>query len=158
MMSNMLKVREVAYIESGKLYFPIHGMTIDGMSAVMEFISSSLEMKLNVGDSMNSRSKGKRGELELVHVLKNHDFDVRRGQQFSGANGDADVIGISGLHIECKRVEKLNIEEAMKQSERDAREGEIPCVMHRKNHEEWKVTVRLTDFLTLWRRYDEGRD
>lgn len=101
---------------------------------------------------MNSRTKGKRGELELVHVLKSHDFDVRRGQQYSGANGDADIVGINGLHIECKRVEKLNIESAMQQSERDARAGEIPCVMHRRNHEEWKVTMRLADFIKIWQR------
>lgn len=106
---------------------------------------------------MNSRAKGKRGELELVHVLKAHDFDVHRGQQYSGANGDADVVGINGLHIECKRVQSLNIEKALQQSEADARGREIPCVMHRKNHEEWKVTVRLADFLDMWREYDKRR-
>ena len=103
---------------------------------------------------MNSRSKGKRGELELSHILNSHGFDTHRGQQYSGANGDADVVGISGLHIECKRVQKLNIEDAMKQSESDARDGEIPCVMHRKNHEEWKVTMRLADFLKIWEEYE----
>ena len=107
---------------------------------------------------MNSRNKGKRGELELVHVLKMHDFEVRRGQQYSGANGDADVIGIEGLHIECKRVEKLNINSALMQAEADARAGEMPCVMHRRNHEEWKATVRLDDFLKLWRAYEKERN
>ena len=106
---------------------------------------------------MNSRDKGKRGELELSHILNEYGFQTRRGQQFSGANGDADVVGIGGLHIECKRVEKLNIEEALKQSERDAREGEIPCVMHRRNHEDWKVTMRLCDFPKIWREYDKRR-
>ena len=106
---------------------------------------------------MNSRQKGKRGELELVHVLKSHDFDVRRGQQYSGASGDADVIGIAGLHIEVKRVERLNIQDALEQARRDARDGEVPAVFHRRNNEEWKVTMSIEDFVRIWRAYEKGR-
>lgn len=96
---------------------------------------------------MNSRNKGKRGELEVAHLLQEHGYDARRGQQFSGANGDADVVGLPGYHIEVKRVEKLNIDNAMKQSIRDAREGEIPIVVHRKNGEPWKVTQLFSDWI-----------
>ena len=98
---------------------------------------------------MNSRQKGKRGELELVHILREYGFDVRRGQQYCGANGDADIVGIDGLHIECKRVEKLNINEALMQSTQDAKENEIPCVMHRRNGEPWKVTLWLDHFVNV---------
>lgn len=42
----------------------------------------------------NSRRKGKEGELELSKKLKEHGFECRRGQQYCGANGDADVIGL----------------------------------------------------------------
>lgn len=52
---------------------------------------------------MNSREKGKRGERELAGELRRHGYDARRGQQYCGANGDADVVGLPGLHIECKR-------------------------------------------------------
>lgn len=104
---------------------------------------------------MNSRAKGKRGELELVHKLREYGFDVRRGQQYNGADGSADIIGIYGLHIECKRVEQLNIEKALKQSENDSKENEVPVVMHRKNGEDWKVTMRLSDFVHLWSRNGE---
>ena len=100
---------------------------------------------------MNSRAKGKRGELELVHKLREYGFDVRRGQQYNGADGSADIIGIYGLHIECKRVEQLNIEKALHQSENDSKENEVPVVMHRKNGEDWKVTMRLSDFAHLWK-------
>lgn len=96
---------------------------------------------------MNSRAKGKAGELELARVLKAHGIDARRGQQYSGANGDADVVGLEGHHIECKRVEKLNLYDAVKQSKRDARFGELPVVMHRKNREEWLITMTLEDYL-----------
>lgn len=60
------------------------------------------------------REKGKRGERELAGILRKYGFDSRRGQQYSGANGDADVAGLPGIHVEVKRVERLNISEAMK--------------------------------------------
>lgn len=101
---------------------------------------------------MNSRQKGAAGERELANVLKEYGYDTRRGQQYSGINGDADVVGIPGLHIECKRVEKLNLDAALEQSKRDAREGEMPVVIHRKNRQEWKVTLSLKDFIELYRR------
>ena len=96
---------------------------------------------------MNSRQKGASGERELANILKTYGYEARRGQQFSGANGDADVVGLPGYHIECKRVERLNIDSAMEQSIKDAREGEVPIVCHRRNRKEWLVTMRLTDFL-----------
>ena len=81
---------------------------------------------------MNSREKGAAAERELANILKKHGYTARRGQQYSGANGDADVVGIPGVHIECKRVERLNIHDAMQQSVRDARDGEVPVVIHWK--------------------------
>ena len=101
---------------------------------------------------MNSKRKGAEGERELSRVLKGYGFGTRRGQQYCGANGDADVVGIPGLHIECKRVEKLNIDNAMDQSISDAKDGEIPVVIHRKNRRSWKVTMELEDFIKLWKK------
>lgn len=98
---------------------------------------------------MNSRNKGAAGERELAGILREYGFDARRGQQFCGINGDADVLGLTGYHIECKRVEKLNIDNAMEQSVRDSRDGEIPIVCHRKNRKEWLVTIRLKDFMEV---------
>lgn len=99
---------------------------------------------------MNSRAKGKRGELELARILKEYGFDSRRGQQYCGANGDADVVGLPGIHIECKRVESLNIQKAMEQAESDAG-CDIPAVFHRKNREPWKVTLYLNDFIEIYK-------
>ena len=104
---------------------------------------------------MNSRQKGAAGERELANLLKEYGYDTRRGQQYSGINGDADVVGIPGLHIECKRVEKLNLDTALEQSKRDAREGEMPVVIHRKNRQEWKVTLSLKDFMKLYKEVEE---
>ncbi len=99
---------------------------------------------------MNSRNKGAAGERELAGKLREYGYRCRRGQQYSGANGDADVVGLSGVHIECKRMERLNLYDAMAQSERDAREGEIPAVFHRKNNRQWLVTLKLDDFMNLY--------
>ena len=104
---------------------------------------------------MNSRDKGKRGELEVAHILEKYGYDARRGQQFSGANGDPDVVGLPGIHIEVKRVEKLNIDEALEQSIRDAKDEEIPVVMHRKNRTEWKVTMLFTDWIEMYKAWEE---
>ena len=102
---------------------------------------------------MNSRAKGAAGERELAKKLREYGYDCRRGQQFCAANGDADVIGLPGIHIECKRVERLNIDEAMLQAIRDGREGEYPAVFHRKNNCKWLVTMRLDDWIEMYREW-----
>lgn len=106
---------------------------------------------------MNSRQKGAAGERELAKALRSHGFETRRGQQYCGSNGDADVVGLPGVHIECKRVERLNLEDAMAQSRADARPGEVPVVMHRKNNCKWLVTLSLDDFMTLYKETDYDR-
>lgn len=102
---------------------------------------------------MNSREKGKRGERELASKLRQFGFNARRAQQYCGANGDADVVGLPDVHIECKRVERLNIYDAMDQSKRDAN-GDIPVVMHRKNNCEWLVTMTLEDWIDFYREWE----
>lgn len=106
---------------------------------------------------MNSRNKGAKGERELARVLKQYGYDCRRGQQYCGANGDADVVGLPGIHIECKRVERLNIQDAVDQAKRDKRAGEIPAVFHRKNNCDWLVTLPIDDFMTIYREWEAGR-
>lgn len=100
---------------------------------------------------MNSKRKGNAGERELAAILREQGYNTRRGQQFSGANGDADVEGLPGIHIEVKRVERLNIYDAIKQSIRDAGPGEMPAVFHRRNREKWLVTMPLEYWLELYR-------
>lgn len=99
---------------------------------------------------MNSRQKGAGGERELSRILREHGYDCRRGQQYCGVNGDADVVGLQSVHIECKRVERLNLYDAMAQSVRDAKDGETPAVFHRKNREGWLVTMRLEDWIKMY--------
>lgn len=98
-----------------------------------------------------SRDKGKRGEREIALVLREHGFEARRGQQYCGANGDADVVGVPGLHIEVKRTEKFRMYEALDQAINDAREDELPVVFTRKNNCDWVACLRLDDFMELFK-------
>lgn len=102
---------------------------------------------------MNSRQKGKRGELQLAKKLREYGYDCRRGQQYCGANGDADVVGLPGIHIECKYVERLNLYDAIAQAKADRKPEELPAVFHRKNHHEWLVTMTLDDWMVVYLAY-----
>jgi len=77
---------------------------------------------------------------------------ARRTAQYCGNTGDAaDITGaLDGIHIECKRVEKLNIYDAVNQAKRDAKGGLLPTVFHRKNHCEWLVTMPLDAWMRLY--------
>jgi len=93
----------------------------------------------------NSRQKGAVGERELAAELNRlFGTTARRGQQYSGLEGE-DVVGLGNIHIESKRVEKLNIYDAVEQAVTDAKSIKIPAVFHRRNHKPWLVTVRLDD-------------
>lgn len=99
--------------------------------------------------TINSKKKGSAGERELAKKLRDLGFgDVRRTVQYNGRveEGDPDLLGIKGVHIECKRVERLNIDNAMAQAMRDAKEDETPMVFHRKNGKPWLVTMTIADW------------
>lgn len=108
--------------------------------------------------TINSKQKGKRGELELKNELNKYGYETRRGQQYCGSNGDADVVGLPGVHIECKRVEKLNINNAMKQAENDAKINTLPVVFSKKSRESWLVTMKLEDWMKLYKSYRKDDD
>ena len=96
-----------------------------------------------------SRSKGKRGERMWAKICREQGFEnARRTQQFSGGTQDSsDVVGLDGIHIEVKFVEKLNLRNAMAQSENDAKasgKDEIPIVAHKISN-----NVSLLEF---WRK------
>jgi Holliday junction resolvase len=98
---------------------------------------------------INAINKGKDGERELANILKELGYDTRRGRQYNGLEGK-DIVGLPGIHPEVKRVEHLNVSEAMKQATQDAESTEMPIVFHRKNREDWLVTMRLKDWLELY--------
>ena len=50
----------------------------------------------------------------------------------------------------------LDTIEALQQATRDAKNGEIPIVAHRKNGEKWKVTMWASDWFKLYREWQAG--
>ena len=104
---------------------------------------------------MNSRAKGKAGELELSKYLREHGFSgARRGVQYAGSADSPDVVGVPDHHIECKRVEALSLYGAYAQACKDAGPGEIPLVAHRKNGKPhhplpWLAILSLDDYLLM---------
>lgn len=104
--------------------------------------------------SINSKVKGGRGEREWAAYCREHGFvEAHRGTQYHGGYDSPDVTGLPGIHQEIKRVEKLNIHEAMKQSVRDCEGKAIPIVAHRRNREEWLVTMRAEEWMRLYKTW-----
>lgn len=104
---------------------------------------------------MNSKAKGGRGEREWAAYLRSEGFSsARRGTQYKGGFDSPDVVGLPHIHQEIKRVERLNISEAMRQSERDSEGKAIPIVAHRKNREDWLVTMKAKDWMRLYKAWE----
>lgn len=106
-----------------------------------------------------SREKGKRGEREWALVCREHGYECRRTSQYCGQSGEAaDVVGLPGVHIEVKRVERLNILDAMLKAVREAPAGVMPVVAHRRNKCPWLVTMRAEDWFALYRAWEVSQD
>lgn len=62
------------------------------------------------------------------------------------------MVGVPGIHVEVKRVEKLNVLEAMQQSIRDSEKfGDgLPALFHRRNRSPWLVTMTLENWLIIY--------
>lgn len=105
-----------------------------------------------------SKARGKRAELDLVHQLQKFGFpDARRTAQYCGKAGTSDVVGLPGVHCECKAVQRLNIWEALSQSKRDAEgegKGDIPAVFFKRNRSGFYVALPLSDFIRLYAQSD----
>jgi hypothetical protein len=111
-----------------------------------------------------SRSKGRRGEQEICHVLQQlFGWVCRRTQQFSGwSGGDSpDIIchQTPQLFFEVKRVNRLNVPSAlalaMKQCGR-----KTPVLLHRPDRSAagWMLTIRLADLASVAHAYQSAID
>ena len=108
-----------------------------------------------------SREKGKRFEREIANFFKSYGISARRTAQFCGKTGAAgDVEGLPGIHVECKAVERLNLEAAYAQSVRDAEaagHGEIPVVIHKKSRKQAMVTMALMDWIGMYLAWQDSQ-
>lgn len=97
---------------------------------------------------MNSRSKGARGELELVDELNRLGFITRRSVQYCGNTGDAQDLVVVNFepHVEVKRTERVRLREWIEQVEIDSH-GKPWLIFHRGNRMEWMVIQPLSDWV-----------
>lgn len=96
------------------------------------------------------REKGKRFELELMHIFRDqYGYPARRGKVFYH---ESDVVGLPGIHVECKAKERLNVREAYRQAvlESKIRNDGLPVVFHHKARDGWMVTLSLEDFMDIY--------
>lgn len=114
------------------------------------------ERRNNV-NGKSSQRKGADGERELAEILRENGYPIERGGSFTYGKVP-DLMGLPGIHIEVKRVERLNLNEAMRQAIRDSKRFEDgnPAVFHRRNREQWLVTMRLSDWLILYQEGGKG--
>ncbi len=107
--------------------------------------------------NINSKQKGKNGELEFAHECEKYGLlGVHRTAQTNGKleQSLADCEGLPGIHIEVKRVERLNIDGAMDQAKRDLstkKEKRFPVVFHRRNRKKWLATMEFQDWVELYK-------
>jgi hypothetical protein len=105
--------------------------------------------------AVNGKRKGKVGEQEACHYLKDlFGWSARRSQQFSGEAGDDDirVDQTPSLFWEIKREQRLNVVQAIAKAVRQA--GRRTAVlMHRPNRSEWLLTIRVSDLPALCHAY-----
>ena len=107
--------------------------------------------------SRMSRNKGKRGEREAAAKLNRiFGLEARRAQQYCGEAGDADLIGIEGIHVEVKRVERFHMHPALEQADSDRKAGETPLVLTRQNGKGWVACCYLNDLPKIMVRLAPG--
>ena len=103
----------------------------------------------------SSQAKGRRGEREFAAAMRSYGFSDVSAAPPLNYGTVPDVVGLPGIHIECKRVERLNVPQAMQQAIRDSErfnDGKA-VLFHRRNREPWLVTMRLADWLELYKAF-----
>ena len=101
-----------------------------------------------------SRNKGKRGEREVVRILKAYGFDAERTAPLqAGKSKRPDVLATAGkrsIVVEVKRIKRIPaiIEHAMAQL-LAYRDGDIRFVAIRGDGGKWLAVMELEELLSL---------
>lgn len=99
-----------------------------------------------------SQRKGANGERELAALLREYGYPVERGGSLSFGEVP-DLVGLPGIHIECKRAERLQPYDWLAQAERDAVRFDdgLPAVFFRRSRSPWLVVMKLEDWMDLYK-------
>lgn len=115
---------------------------------------------------INSRAKGKRGELELAKRLTELGHPARRGVQFKGGEESPDVVcpSLEGFHIECKLTATCQMFSPAQLMAWDAQARadagrKVPLVCHRWNgSRQWWVRVLRKTQKPYWQTLEDFLD
>jgi len=103
---------------------------------------------------INSRRKGKRGELEVAALLRRHGIPARRGIQYEGGGGSPDIRHALDaiVHFEVKLTTRIEIEDWYDQAAVDGA-YRVPVVLHRissrKLSTPWRATLSAAHLAML---------
>lgn len=103
---------------------------------------------------LNSRAKGKKGELEFLakHVTPWWPEARRNLEQHTGDKRDC--LAVAGIHFQIKRVESLNIWAALDQAITEADPLDVPIVAFRRNRSPWYGALEMDELIPLLRLRD----
>ena len=99
----------------------------------------------------SAQAKGRRAEIELAAYLQEKGYTAAAPGAPLNYGKEADITGVNGLHIECKRHEKIEVNKWYTQAAEDAermQDGK-PVVIFRQNRRQWMAVLSLSDFLDL---------
>lgn len=108
-----------------------------------------------------SRQKGKRGELEVVAILKDAGLDCWRTPNSGGLAIPGDICGIPGYSFEVKRAERLDVPRWLAQAHAAASGGSVPVLVFRRDARgvdpcgDWHAVVPMSDFASMLTTYLE---
>lgn len=125
---------------------------MDALPLLKKYNKAKKKELTKLKKKINSRNKGKCGELELAKFLKERGIEARRGQQYEGSSDSPDVIAggsMTGIHIEVKRVQSGNLYNWLEQACTDADLWKTPVVAHRRNGKRWVAILDMRDFVNL---------
>lgn len=120
----------------------------------LESTSHSYLTKEEQAMALNARSKGQRGEREIIDLLQPHVDEVSRYNNveppllqrntLQSDQGGYDIVGLPGFAFEVKRVEKDTpgaVKDWWAQTVRQAKNGEEPVLFFRMNGRPWSVRM-----------------
>lgn len=104
--------------------------------------------------SINQRSKGQRGEREVISLLQPIVDEVYKsaGKEppllqrnlMQSDRGGFDIVGLSWMALEVKRHENItqyHLDQFWEQAKRQAKGEQIPVLLYRKNNVAWRVQM-----------------
>lgn len=101
--------------------------------------------------SRAQRDKGAQFERDVQDLARAHGFTACRRAFASGAQGGADLTGIPGVAIECKRQERVSLPAWWAQAEAAADTGEIPVIALRWSRGPALAVLPLDELFALLR-------